>query len=85
MNTAARMQTHGKEMHCHIGSSTASLLVADQGFHLARRGELAVKGKGMMQTFFLYRSAALAEPTETLKTHCGSRACGSPNLQLLSS
>ena len=56
MNTAARMQTHGKEMHCHIGETTAKLLVGDKTFLIERRGKLSVKGKGTMQTYFLRKA-----------------------------
>ena len=58
MNTAARMQTHGKEMHCHIGEATAKLLVGDKSFHIERRGKLSVKGKGTMQTYFLRKAGS---------------------------
>ena len=51
VNLASRMESHGEPSRIHVSEATRTLL-ADR-FRFADRGEVTVKGKGPMRTFFL--------------------------------
>ena len=52
VNTASRMESHGEAGRIHC-SSQASLLLREAGYDLRDRGKVSIKGKGMMETYFL--------------------------------
>ncbi|XP_036393528.1 guanylate cyclase soluble subunit beta-2-like [Megalops cyprinoides] len=52
VNTASRMESHGLPNKIHISPSVYQAL-KDKGFRLLERGEIEVKGKGKMHTYFL--------------------------------
>ena len=49
VNTAGRMESYGLPGAVHVSAATAELLKGR--FDLQPRGEMEVKGKGIMQTF----------------------------------
>ena len=51
VNTAARMESHGKPGHIHVSEEFASAV--GRNFSFTERGEMEVKGKGVMRTYFL--------------------------------
>jgi class 3 adenylate cyclase len=51
VNTASRMESHGEPGRIHVSRATHDRLSG--AFTLTRRGVIAVKGKGDMETFFL--------------------------------
>ncbi|MBC8043104.1 MAG: adenylate/guanylate cyclase, partial [Rhizobacter sp.] len=51
VNTAARMESHGVAGEIHLSEAAARRL--QLRFLLAERGEMEVKGKGTMTTYFL--------------------------------
>eukprot|EP00002_Diphylleia_rotans_P013187 TRINITY_DN256_c1_g1_i1.p1 TRINITY_DN256_c1_g1~~TRINITY_DN256_c1_g1_i1.p1 ORF type:complete len:548 (-),score=111.85 TRINITY_DN256_c1_g1_i1:535-2178(-) len=51
VNTASRMMSHGAVNCIHMSGATAKLLEGQ--FKLTSRGQIEVKGKGKMETFFL--------------------------------
>jgi class 3 adenylate cyclase len=51
VNTASRMESHGLPGKIHVSEAMRELLADD--FELVERGEVEVKGKGAMRTFFL--------------------------------
>lgn len=53
VNIAARMESTGEPMRIQMSEATASLLQARGGFILAERGQVEVKGKGLMKTFWV--------------------------------
>jgi len=54
VNTASRMESNSETMRCHISSSTLQLLVgSENNYHLTPRGEIYIKGKGIMYTYWL--------------------------------
>ncbi len=57
VNTAARMESHGERGKIHLSEAVIRALgqTAKQDFRVESRGELEIKGKGMMRTFFLER------------------------------
>ena len=57
VNTASRMESNGEPGKIHLSESTANLLrkgfEAGSRFTISERGELDIKGKGKMRTFWL--------------------------------
>ncbi|XP_077865835.1 atrial natriuretic peptide receptor 2-like, partial [Saccoglossus kowalevskii] len=53
VNTASRMESNGEPRKIHISVTTATLLSKFQEFELTLRGEVKVKGKGSMTTYWL--------------------------------
>ncbi|KAJ1356695.1 hypothetical protein KIN20_014435 [Parelaphostrongylus tenuis] len=55
VNTASRMESNGKAGHIHLSKESRDLL--DNHFHnvydVRSRGEVIIKGKGVMETFWL--------------------------------
>ncbi|XP_023220693.1 atrial natriuretic peptide receptor 1-like isoform X1 [Centruroides sculpturatus] len=55
VNTASRMESTGEPLKIHISSSTKHLLDRFGSFIVVPRGEIDVKGKGKMETYWLLR------------------------------
>ncbi|KAG9510040.1 Atrial natriuretic peptide receptor 2, partial [Fragariocoptes setiger] len=53
VNTASRMESHGEPMKIHISESSAEILRRFGTFTIEARGEVDIKGKGIMNTFWL--------------------------------
>ena len=51
VNTASRMESHGEAGKIHVSEEFASAV--GSSFSFTERGELEVKGKGMLRTYFL--------------------------------
>ncbi|KAK7893582.1 hypothetical protein WMY93_022734 [Mugilogobius chulae] len=60
VNTASRMESHGVPDHIHLSASTYSEL-KDSEFDITERGEVEIKGKGLMTTYFLLKNLRLSE------------------------
>ncbi|KAB5526082.1 hypothetical protein PHYPO_G00147630 [Pangasianodon hypophthalmus] len=60
VNTASRMESHGVPDHIHLSPFTYSVL-KDKHFEIRERGEIQVKGKGLMTTYFLLQNLELSE------------------------
>ncbi|XP_056286741.1 guanylate cyclase soluble subunit beta-2 [Pseudoliparis swirei] len=60
VNTASRMESHGLPDHIHLSASTYRAL-KDAGFSIQERGQIEVKGKGLMTTYFLMGNLLLSE------------------------
>ncbi|XP_036867475.2 guanylate cyclase soluble subunit beta-2-like isoform X1 [Manis javanica] len=60
VNTASRMESHGLPNEVHLSPATYRAL-ENQGFEIIERGEIEVKGKGKMTTYFLVRSLSASE------------------------
>ncbi|KAG2433108.1 hypothetical protein HYH02_012811 [Chlamydomonas schloesseri] len=56
VNTASRMESHGVPGAVHISSASRQLLRHPQDYLITERGEIAVKGKGLMETFLVSRA-----------------------------
>jgi class 3 adenylate cyclase len=56
VNAAARMESHGEPDRIQVGERAATLLKGD--FELEERGEIEVKGKGRMKTWWLNKARA---------------------------
>uniref|UniRef100_A0A7E5A0S1 guanylate cyclase n=1 Tax=Panagrellus redivivus TaxID=6233 RepID=A0A7E5A0S1_PANRE len=54
VNTASRMESNGKPGRVHISGSTKHYLTeVIGGYRVESRGEVIIKGKGVMETYFL--------------------------------
>ncbi|XP_029976849.1 atrial natriuretic peptide receptor 1-like [Salarias fasciatus] len=60
VNTASRMESSGQALRIHVSEATRRVLTESSGFRLQLRGEIEVKGKGRMRTYWL-----LGEDTST--------------------
>nr|XP_036312979.1 guanylate cyclase soluble subunit beta-2-like [Pipistrellus kuhlii] len=60
VNTASRMESHGLPDKVHL-SPTAYRALENQGFEIVERGEIQVKGKGKMTTYFLIQNLNASE------------------------
>lgn len=57
VNVASRMESHGLAGRVQVSDTTAAHLT--EGFKLTERGQIDVKGRGMMTTFLVDRAAPL--------------------------
>ncbi|XP_049885552.1 atrial natriuretic peptide receptor 1 isoform X2 [Pectinophora gossypiella] len=53
VNTASRMESNGEALKIHVSPTTKELLDSFGTFHLECRGEVAMKGKGILVTYWL--------------------------------
>uniref|UniRef100_A0A0N5CH77 Guanylate cyclase n=1 Tax=Strongyloides papillosus TaxID=174720 RepID=A0A0N5CH77_STREA len=53
VNTASRMESNGKPGRIHISQSTYNLMDETHKYNLESRGEVIIKGKGVMTTYWL--------------------------------
>ncbi|XP_063074370.1 atrial natriuretic peptide receptor 1 [Engraulis encrasicolus] len=53
VNTASRMESHGLPLRIHISTSTKALLDTFGTFRYELRGDIPMKGKGLVRTFWL--------------------------------
>ncbi|XP_036401399.1 guanylate cyclase soluble subunit beta-2 [Megalops cyprinoides] len=60
VNTASRMESHGVPDHIHLSPTTYRALQG-KGFDITERGEIQVKGKGLMTTYFLLQNLWVPE------------------------
>ncbi len=63
VNTASRMESHGEAGKIHVSEDfiralSVSSPASVSSFHLHKRGEMDIKGKGKMTTYFLERKSA---------------------------
>ncbi|KJH41178.1 adenylate/guanylate cyclase catalytic domain protein [Dictyocaulus viviparus] len=79
VNTASRMESNGKPGMIHLSADACQLLRSVGGYDVKCRGEVMIKGKGVMETFWLIgrsngmRITAIDEPENlTLNTPLAS-------------
>ncbi|KAG8328812.1 hypothetical protein J6590_101166 [Homalodisca vitripennis] len=53
VNTASRMESTGEAMKIHMTSETKDYLELEGGFYMELRGQMEIKGKGIMNTYWL--------------------------------
>ncbi|XP_059177836.1 speract receptor-like [Physella acuta] len=53
VNVASRMESNSQALKIHISEPTMNLLVQIGGFELQERGNIDIKGKGVMKTYWL--------------------------------
>ncbi|CAH1783514.1 unnamed protein product [Owenia fusiformis] len=62
VNTASRMESNGQPGRVHCSGDTAKILSTLTGFKTKTRGVVDIKGKGKMETHFLYK-----DPTKQIE------------------
>ncbi|KTG32929.1 hypothetical protein cypCar_00037822, partial [Cyprinus carpio] len=60
VNTASRMESHGLPDKIHLSPNVYHAL-RNKGYQMEERGEIEVKGKGRMRTYFLQRNLKVTE------------------------
>uniref|UniRef100_A0A915EVX2 Guanylate cyclase n=1 Tax=Ditylenchus dipsaci TaxID=166011 RepID=A0A915EVX2_9BILA len=58
INTASRMESNGRPGRIHLSSDANNLLQIAGGFKTENRGEVIIKGKGVMETYWLISRAS---------------------------
>ncbi|KAM6217173.1 atrial natriuretic peptide receptor 1 [Rhynchocyon petersi] len=53
VNTASRMESNGEALKIHLSSETKAVLEEFGGFELELRGDVEIKGKGKVRTYWL--------------------------------
>uniref|UniRef100_A0A8D0GEY7 Guanylate cyclase n=1 Tax=Sphenodon punctatus TaxID=8508 RepID=A0A8D0GEY7_SPHPU len=53
VNTASRMESNGEALKIHLSAASKSILEEFGGFELELRGDIEMKGKGKMRTYWL--------------------------------
>lgn len=66
VNTASRMESNGEPGRIHCSSYTAEPLIASGKYLLSERGEINVKGKGVMNTYWLNKANESNEASNEL-------------------
>ncbi|XP_076462188.1 atrial natriuretic peptide receptor 1-like [Babylonia areolata] len=61
VNTASRMESNGEGMKIHMSESTTNILRAFGSFEILQRGNVEIKGKGTMTTYWLIGERPCAE------------------------
>ncbi|XP_027004959.1 atrial natriuretic peptide receptor 1 isoform X1 [Tachysurus fulvidraco] len=61
VNTSSRMETNGEPLKIHVSSATHDVLQEFNCFHLELRGDVEMKGKGKMRTYWLLRETKSSE------------------------
>ncbi|CAH0596451.1 unnamed protein product [Chrysodeixis includens] len=81
VNTASRMESNGEALKIHVSPDTKALLDLFGTFHLECRGEVAMKGKGILVTYWLLGEKvdpnAPKEKPSLVKTQTQSTESGS--------
>uniref|UniRef100_A0A4W6EXE2 guanylate cyclase n=1 Tax=Lates calcarifer TaxID=8187 RepID=A0A4W6EXE2_LATCA len=72
VNTASRMESHGVPDHIHLSNFTYRCL-KDAGFNIQQRGQIEVKGKGQMTTYFLLGNLLVSE--DSIMGREGGKTC----------
>jgi len=67
VNTASRMESNGLPFRIHLSEATQQLLAEFPGFQLEERGEMEIKGKGKMVTFWLNGEETSSETESALE------------------
>ncbi|XP_076472065.1 atrial natriuretic peptide receptor 2-like [Babylonia areolata] len=65
VNTASRMESTGLPMKIHMSQQSHDKLINNAGYHIEPRGEITVKGKGSMFTYFLAGKDGFHKPLPT--------------------
>ncbi|XP_063684915.1 atrial natriuretic peptide receptor 2-like isoform X5 [Bolinopsis microptera] len=83
VNTASRMESNGLPLKIHMSDDAYDALSKIGGYELESRGEIAIKGKGVMTTWFLLGKEKKLEESQlltTLPTSSESNKSPSPNI-----
>ncbi|XP_070536363.1 atrial natriuretic peptide receptor 1-like isoform X2 [Ptychodera flava] len=66
VNYASRMESTGLALRIHVSPECRTVLLKLGGFHFQERGEISMKGKGKVKTYFLLNKDGLDKPLPDL-------------------
>ncbi|KAM3922699.1 uncharacterized protein RB166_011812 [Leptodactylus fuscus] len=69
VNTASRMESTSLPQKIHISSATYHVLLIDNAYEIQPRGEIEVKGKGKMKTYWLIGNKNYSVQNDSLVCH----------------
>ncbi|KAM6045836.1 atrial natriuretic peptide receptor 2-like [Theristicus caerulescens] len=69
VNTASRMESTSLPQKIHISSATYDALLTDDAYEIELRGEIEVKGKGKMKTYWLLGNKNYSVQNDSLVCH----------------
>ncbi|XP_075046338.1 uncharacterized protein LOC142107084 [Mixophyes fleayi] len=69
VNTASRMESTSLPQKIHISSVTYQVLLIDNAYEIEPRGEIEVKGKGKMKTYWLIGNKNYSVQNDSLVCH----------------
>ncbi|XP_022526419.2 guanylate cyclase soluble subunit beta-2-like [Astyanax mexicanus] len=69
VNTASRMESTSLPQKIHVSSATHLALMRDNAYELHLRGEIEVKGKGKMNTYWLIGNKNYSVQNDSLVCH----------------
>ncbi|KAG8568413.1 hypothetical protein GDO81_013988 [Engystomops pustulosus] len=69
VNTASRMESTSLPQKIHISSATYQVLLIDNAYEIEPRGEIEVKGKGKMKTYWLIGNKNYSVQNDSLVCH----------------
>ncbi|KAM8927604.1 uncharacterized protein RCH25_007835 [Pelodytes ibericus] len=69
VNTASRMESTSLPQKIHISSATYQILLIDNAYEIELRGEIEVKGKGKMKTYWLIGNKNYSIQNDSLVCH----------------
>ncbi|XP_066838408.1 atrial natriuretic peptide receptor 1-like [Anser cygnoides] len=69
VNTASRMESTSLPQKIHISSATYNALLTDDAYEIELRGEIDVKGKGKMKTYWLLGNKNYSVQNDSLVCH----------------
>ncbi|XP_045175624.2 atrial natriuretic peptide receptor 1-like isoform X2 [Mercenaria mercenaria] len=84
VNTASRMESTGLPLRIHLSLTSRNALEQYPGYHLACRGEIPVKGKGNMRTYFLCGKEGFKKDLPKYEEHSETRTGGEMRVSLTS-
>ncbi|XP_034234224.1 LOW QUALITY PROTEIN: atrial natriuretic peptide receptor 1 [Thrips palmi] len=85
VNTASRMESNGEALRIHVSAATKALLDTFETFELECRGEVEMKGKGRMTTYWLQGEKKSLSATATAASVGASSPPGLPPTSVPSS
>ncbi|XP_046564717.1 retinal guanylyl cyclase 1-like [Haliotis rubra] len=66
VNTASRMESNGLPHKIHISQATRDRLIKTDNYLISERGEIDIKGKGKMKTFWLDGRADMTQANDSM-------------------
>uniref|UniRef100_A0A8C5QJV3 guanylate cyclase n=1 Tax=Leptobrachium leishanense TaxID=445787 RepID=A0A8C5QJV3_9ANUR len=82
VNTASRMESTSLPQKIHISSATFQVLLVDNAYEIEARGEIDVKGKGKMKTYWLIGNKNYSIQNDSLVCHWNPEIARRKKLEL---
>ncbi|KAK3101573.1 hypothetical protein FSP39_004555 [Pinctada imbricata] len=83
VNVASRMESTGLPLKIHLSTIAKENLEKFAGYHIKQRGEITVKGKGLMKTYFLAGREGFAKDLPKIEEEDLKRPCNSVSSEVI--